>query len=88
MKISNTLVFDVYLKITRRAIFSRLLNIIFDSYSLRFIFLKSNKLQSEVLNMIHNIQRDIHYLMSHSRATPLITQCLGPISLSKSMDPM
>ena len=28
------------------------------------------------------------YLMSHSRATPLMVQCLGPMSLSKSIDPM
>ncbi len=30
----------------------------------------------------------IHYLMSQSSATPRITQCLGPISDSKSIDPI
>ena len=28
------------------------------------------------------------YLMSHNKATPLMVQCLGPVSLSKSMDPI
>ena len=28
------------------------------------------------------------YLMSHKRATPLIAQCFGLMSLSKSIEPM
>ena len=38
--------------------------------------------------MIVNCANLSFYLMSQSKATPLMVQCLGPISLSKSIDPM
>ena len=39
-----------------------------------------------MINIVVVINSD--YLMSQSRATPRMVQCLGPMSLSKSMDPM
>ena len=48
----------------------------------------SNMIPSKYLCMIINCANLSFYLMSQSKATPLMVQCLGPISLSKSIDPM
>ena len=37
---------------------------------------------------MENIRGQWSHLMSHSSATPLMVQCRGPVSLSKSMEPM